>query len=115
MPQNACTLVAWQQSKKNHLSLKKTEEVIEIASKNPGTSVRMLGEHFQCGRTQIATILREKASILALYEANAVGGSFHMRKRSRNSKNADINKALYKWYLLACSKNIYPAWRASTC
>ena len=75
----------------------------------------MLGECFQCGRTEIASILREKASILALFEENAAGGSFHMRKRSRNSDNADINEALYKLYLLACSKNIYPAWGASCC
>ena len=82
--------------------------MIQIASKNTGASVRTLGECFQCGRTQIASILREKASILALYKANASGDSFHTWKRSCNSKYADINEALYKWYLLACSKNIYP-------
>ena len=32
-----------------------------------------------------------------------------MRKRARSSEFSEINEALHKWYLLACSKNIYPS------
>ena len=30
------------------------------------------------------------------------------RKRKRTCEHSDINEALHEWYLLACSKNIYP-------
>ena len=29
-------------------------------------------------------------------------------KMGRNSEYVEVNKALYEWYTLACSKNIYP-------
>ena len=29
-------------------------------------------------------------------------------KRTRTCEYSDINEALHEWYLLACSKNIYP-------
>ena len=32
-----------------------------------------------------------------------------MRKRARSSEFSEINETLHEWYLLACSKNIYPS------
>ena len=32
-----------------------------------------------------------------------------MRKRVHPSEFSEVNEALHKWYLLACSKNIYPS------
>ena len=63
---------------------------------------------FECGRSQISSLLKNKESILELYEANAASESVSSRKRSRSCEFFDINEALHKWYLLACSKNIYP-------
>ena len=45
---------------------------------------------------------------MSLYEANASSSSCHARKRPRSSAFAQVNDALYKWYQLATSKNIYP-------
>ena len=62
-----------------------------------------MADIFSCSKTQIAAILKQKESILASYESNA-----STSKKSRASKFLDINEALYQWYSLTCSKNIYP-------
>ena len=54
-------------------------------------------------------VLKSKESILELYKANASSESVSSRKRARSCEFMDINEALPKLYLLACSKNIYPA------
>ena len=55
------------------------------------------------GKTQVSDILRNKATIKAAHASNI---STH--KKSRASKYSEVNQALYSWYNLACSKNIYP-------
>ena len=59
--------------KRNYLSLEKKVEVIKHSQKNPGISVRALGEIFGCGKTQIGHILKNKESLLSLYQANTSG------------------------------------------
>ena len=86
-----------------HLSLEKKVEVIKEAKNYPGMTLRSLAERFNCGKTQISYILKKKQSILASYESNA-----STSKHGRTSKFSDMNEALYQWYCLACSKNIYP-------
>ncbi len=92
--------------KRCHLTLEKKVEVIKKSKSDPSLSVGALGEIFGCGKTQISTILKSKKSIITLYESNA--SSLLARRKPRTSEYSDINDALYKWYLLACSKNIYP-------
>ena len=70
--------------------------------------MRKLAEQFSCGRTQISSILKNKEAILELYESNASSSSICSRKRARSSDFSEVNETLHKWYLLACSKNIYP-------
>ena len=67
-----------------------------------------LAEHFHCGRTQIANIIKNKESIRLLYESNVSGSKVHSSKVSRVSEFEEVNTALYKWYTHACSKKIYP-------
>ena len=93
--------------KRNCLSLEKKVEVIKYQQKNSTISIRALGEQFNCGKTQIAYILKNKAAILSLYHQN-VSGRRHITSKSRASEFADVNEALYKWFCLARSKNIYP-------
>lgn len=42
---------------------------------------------------------------MALYESNASGTRIHF---SQASEYEEINWALYTWYTIACSKNIFP-------
>lgn len=47
--------------------------------------------------------MKQKESVLAAYDSNA-----STSKKTRASKFSDVNEALYEWYTMACSKNIYP-------
>ena len=94
--------------KKNYLELKRKVEVIKTLGKNSGISIRTLARMFQCGKSQIAYILNNKVSILSMFESNASENRAHTSKTPRKSKYMEVNKALYEWYSLACSKNIYP-------
>lgn len=88
--------------KRVHLSLQEKVKVIQEYEANKG-SVRSLAEKFGCGKTQISDLLKDKESILSAYESNA-----STCKKRRASKFNEVNEALYKWYCMACSKNIYP-------
>lgn len=89
--------------KRAHLSLETKVQVINQAKANSQLTVRSLAEMFGCGRTQISDILKNKDEILSAYESNA-----STSKKKRISKFSDVNEALYQWYCMACSKNIYP-------
>ena len=83
-------------------------KLIKEARKNPVLSIRELCQHFDCGKTQITSILKDKDKWILLYEANASANSCQTSLRARKSDFGEANEILYKWYLLACSKNIYP-------
>ena len=89
--------------RRTHLSLEQKVEVIKTAGDLPGITLRSLAELFNCGKTQISCILKNKDSILASFESNASPS-----KQGRASKFSDVNEALYQWYCLACSKNVQP-------
>lgn len=46
--------------------------------------------------------------MLALYESNTSTSRVYTSKIQHESEFAEVNKALYEWFTLACSKNIYP-------
>ena len=81
-----------------------------MLSRNPLVALPFMAisEELRCGKTQIYGILKDKESIIALYESNASSSLHHSRKRTRLSEYSEVNETLYEWYLLACSKNIYP-------
>ncbi len=61
------------------MPLKKKVEVIKAHENDRGLSHRALGEMFQCGRTQVAQIIKNKDSILALFKANLEAGSIPLK------------------------------------
>ena len=81
-----------------------------MSKSHPSSSVRNLSERLNCNKTQLAHILKNKMSILATYEANHSGSRVHAKDTTcvRTSEYTEINDKLYEWYLLACSKNIFP-------
>ena len=87
--------------KRNYLPLEKKVEVIRTMQRNPRMTIRNLGELFNCGKSQIAYILKNKESLLSLYEVNAAGSRVHTKPSARTSEYADINEALYQWYNIA--------------
>ena len=93
---------------RNALTLKEKYSVIKEAEKHPKPDIKAIAKQFKCGKTQVYTILQKRASITEMYESNASDGIQHCSKQSRTSKYTDINDNLYKWYLMAVRKNIYP-------
>ena len=91
-----------------HCKLKQKVEVIKTVKMNPGMNSQTLGEMFNYEKTQIGKILKQKESLLSMYESNASGSRVHTNKTSSVSEYEEINKSLYEWYTLGCSKNIFP-------
>lgn len=97
--------------KRNDFTLARKHKVIKAAEKDHKLGVHKLAEMFGCGRTQISVILKE---IEELYAANESSHRCQTGKRFRESKYSELNEALYSWYLLAVSKNIFPDGRILT-
>ena len=83
-------------SSRKCLTLQKKVELIKTADRYPGISMWSLAEQFECGKTQIAEILK-KVSLLSMYEAN-ISKSAVQTKTSRTSQYSDVNKALYNYF-----------------
>ena len=79
-----------------------------MTSERESIYVRKLANLFHCGKSQISTILKNKAMIKQLYESNASSDLCQARKRIRSSEYSDLNDALYQWYQLCVKKNMYP-------
>ena len=89
---------------RNDLNLKMKYEVIKAAEREPNIGTRKLAASFNCGKTHIQSILKNKEHIKELYMSNASSSLVQYRKRSRTSEYADINEALYSWYQLVTKK-----------
>ena len=88
--------------KRNELSLKRKVEVIEYLRKHHGSSSRTVAKDFDCGKTQIQSIIKNQGVILDEYERN---GSEN-RERHRVTEFTEVNEALYKWYCFVGERNI---------
>ena len=84
-------------SKQNALCLADKMKVIEYAKQNPSAGTRKIADVFECGRTQIQTILKNQESITHIYKMNAPA----TRKRLRGPQYKDIDTSVYDWYTLA--------------
>ena len=72
-------------------------KVIEYAKQNPSAGTRTIAEVFNCGRTQIQTILKNQDSIARDYETNAPAA----RKCLHCPQYKDVDSTLYEWDSLA--------------
>ena len=84
-------------AKRNTLCLADKIKVIEYAKQNPSAGTRKIAEVFECGRTQIQTIMNNQESITRDYETNAPA----VRKRLRGPQYEDVDSILYDWFCLA--------------
>ena len=51
---------------------------------------------------------KKQGKIKELYGKSVTSDICHTNQTVRESKYSDVNKALYQWYLLAVSKNVFP-------
>ncbi|XP_065831024.1 tigger transposable element-derived protein 4-like [Oscarella lobularis] len=91
--------MASRKTTRKELTLKERVAVIEYARKNPKEGTRKLSEVFQCGRTQIQSILKSREKIMESFRANDP----LLRKRKRESELSDT---VYRWYSLARERDI---------
>ena len=84
-------------AKQNTLCLADKMKVIEYAKQNQSAGTRKIADVFNCGRSQIQTILKNQESITRDYETNAPAA----RKRLRGPQYEDIDSTVYDWYCLA--------------
>ena len=94
--------------KHNHLTLQKKYKLVKKTKSDPSLGIRKLAEIFDCGKTQVSTILHNKDTIIELYESNTSSERHRSLKRARPSQFSEVNDLLYNWYLLAVQKNVYP-------
>ncbi len=92
--------------KRNELSLKQKYELVKLSVKYPSLSAVSLAKPFDCGKTQVYGILKNKGAIFQDYESNAPDE--RCRKRTGSSRFSEVNKTLYEWISIAVQKNIYP-------
>ena len=82
--------------KRNDLSLKMKYEVIKTAEREPTIGSRKLAETFQCDRTQIQTILKNKDSInLRLYMNPMPMTSYHNVGKEQENLSMLTSMRLY--------------------
>ena len=87
----------------NVLTFHRNFAVLEYAKKHPNLGSRKIADQFGTGKTQIQAILRNKESIVTLYESNICRNQV---KRSRTAKYSDVNEAVWDWYTLFRKPNI---------
>ena len=78
-------------AKRNALCLADKMKVIEYAKQNLSAGTRKIAEVFECGRSQIQTILKNQELITRDYETNAPAA----RKRLRGPQYEDVDSTLY--------------------
>lgn len=79
-------------AKLNETSFTKDYEVIQMAQRNPSLGIRKLAKCFNCGKTQLCNILKNKVD---KYKNDASSDSKRSLKRSRTSQFVEINDLLY--------------------
>lgn len=91
------------------MSLLKAQRV-SLTLMDPNLGIHKLADTFKCWKTQMTSTLKDKVAILQTHKKNnqEKGAIIQARKRYRISGFADVNKALYEWYLIAVSKGIHP-------
>ena len=99
----AAVMASKRSSSRNELTLKERYKVIEYSKKHPRDSTRAIAEVFNCGRTQIQQILKNKDRIVLEFEAK---GEPATRKRKRKAEFQSVNDAVYQWYRLVRQRNV---------
>ena len=80
-------------AKRNTLCLADKMKVIKYAKQNQSAGTRKIADVFNCGRSQIQTILKNQESITHDYETNAPAA----RKSLHGPQYEDIDSTVYDW------------------
>ena len=84
------------------------KEKFELIQQFKGLKARELAALYGCGKTQVYSVLKNKAQITASYEASLEKNATLTTRRNRKSPNGELNQLFYEWYQLALCKNVVP-------
>ena len=87
------------------LTLKEKFELIQQSKSLKATELAAL---YGCGKTQVYSVLKNKAKVIDLYESSLEKNVSLSTRRQKKSPNGELNELLYEWYQLALSKNVVP-------
>ena len=76
--------------KRKELTLQEKVEGMDFKNKNPATTLRQIANKFQCGKTQIQSILRDQQNLLDKSKASGNAAN----KRARTCRYQDIDLAM---------------------
>ena len=72
------------------------KEKFELIQQSKGLKVRELTALYGCGKTQVYSVLKNKAQITASYEASLEKNATLTTRRNRKSPNGEPNQLLYE-------------------
>ncbi len=75
--------------KRKHLTLENKVQVIK--KHKEGRSVQALQREYQCGQTQIYSIIKQQDDVLTTYESNSSSSSQSLGHKARNSSFSKVN------------------------
>ena len=84
------------------LTLEQRIDVINKSEKGK-LSARKIADHFGVGRSQINSVLKTKADVLADFDNNV---SAERKRQKKAIGNDDINKLVWEWFKNATSRRI---------
>ena len=79
--------------KRKYCTVSEKVQVIQYKKENPNFCMQAVAEKFDCGESQIQSILARRTEILDQYSANNT-----LSKRARASQTQNIDEATYDWY-----------------
>ncbi|KAI8504584.1 hypothetical protein Bbelb_177020 [Branchiostoma belcheri] len=89
------------QRKRNDLTLADKVKVIQMLDGVPKTSQTEVASKFGCSRSQVSRAYQNRAAILQQWDNNRNPNG----KRKREAKNAEVDEALYRWYVNAKARS----------
>ena len=80
------------------------ERVKVVKAHEAGESAHKISERISCGKTQIQTVIRNKAAIMQEWETG--GSSKRKHLTARRTLYGNLNDHVWQWFCTARSKNI---------
>ena len=90
-------------TKRKYFTLQKKGNIVKLNHSNPKFDSRKIAKHYQCGKTNIQSILKHKDESFSEWEQNA---NANIKKKNFPAEFSDKNYAVWKWFCTARKANV---------